>query len=96
MYASVSGRNLFCGSEKYLKENGIDIPQQVSDILDTLRNQGKASILAAADGLCVGVLGLSDVLCSMANEMVAELDEMGSRRRCRTLYNCNRRVSLFV
>lgn len=77
--ASVSGRNLFCGSEKYLKENGIDIPQQVSDILDNLRNQGKASILAAVDGLCVGVLGLSDVVRSKANEMVAELDKMGTQ-----------------
>ena len=79
IYADVSHRNLFCGSEKYLKENGIDIPQQVSDTLDTLRNQGKASILAAADGLCVGVVGLSDVLRSTANEMVAELDEMGTQ-----------------
>lgn len=79
IYVYVSGQNLFCGSEKYLKENGIDIPQQVSDTLDTLRNQGKASILVAADGLCVGVVGLSDVLRSTANEMVAELDEMGTQ-----------------
>ena len=35
--------------------------QKVSDTLDTLRNQGKASILVAADGLCVGVIGLSDM-----------------------------------
>jgi len=79
IYANVSGRNLYCGNEKYLKEYGIDIPQQVSDTLDILRNQGKASILAAADGLCVGVVGLSDVLRSTAREMVAELDEMGTQ-----------------
>jgi heavy metal translocating P-type ATPase len=79
IYANVSDRNLFCGSEKYLKENGIDIPQQVSDTLNTLRNQGKASILAAADGLCVGVVGLSDVLRSTAKEMVAELGEMDTQ-----------------
>ena len=79
IYANVSGRNLFCGSEKYLIENGIDIPKQVSDTLDTLRNQGKASILVAVDGLCVGVVGLSDVLRSTANKMIAELDEMGTQ-----------------
>jgi heavy metal translocating P-type ATPase len=79
IYANVSGKNLLCGSEKYLKENGIDIPQQVSDTLDKLRNQGKASILAAADGLCVGVFALSDVMRPAANEMVAELDEMGTQ-----------------
>ncbi|NLL21237.1 MAG: cation-translocating P-type ATPase [Firmicutes bacterium] len=79
IYANVSGRNLLCGNEKYLKENGIDIPQQVSDALNTLRNQGKASILAAADGLCVGVVGLSDVLRSTAKEMVNELCEMDTQ-----------------
>ncbi|MDF9409968.1 cation-translocating P-type ATPase [Pelotomaculum isophthalicicum JI] len=79
IYANVSGRNLFCGSEKYLIENGIDIPKQVSDTLDTLRNQGKASILAAADGICVGVVGLSDVLRSTAKEMVAELGKMDTQ-----------------
>ncbi len=79
IYANVSDRNLFCGSEKYLKENRIDIPGQVSDTLDTLRNQGKASILVAVDGLCVGVVGLSDVLRSTANEMVAELHKMGTQ-----------------
>lgn len=79
IYANVSGQNLFCGSEKYLIENGIDIAEKVSDTLDTLRSQGKASILAAADGLCVGVVGLSDALRSTAKEMVTELDEMGTQ-----------------
>lgn len=79
IYANVSGRNLFCGNEKYLMENGIDITKQVNDTLDTLRSQGKASILAAVDGLCVGVVGLSDILRSTANEMVTELGEMGTQ-----------------
>ncbi len=79
IYAKVSGKDLFCGSEKYLKENGIEIPQQVINALDILRNQGKASILVAADGLCTGVIGLSDVLRSTANKMVAKLDEMGTQ-----------------
>lgn len=79
IFANVSGKNLLCGSEKYLQENGVSIPQQVSDTLDKLRNQGKASILAAIDGLCIGVIGLSDVMRPMANEMVAELEEMDTQ-----------------
>lgn len=79
IYANVSGQNIFCGSEKYLKENGVEILQQVSNTLNKLRNEGKASILIAADGLCVGVIGLSDVLRSTAKEMVAELDEMDTQ-----------------
>jgi heavy metal translocating P-type ATPase len=88
IYANISDRNLFCGSEKYLIENGIDIPQQVSDILNTLRNEGKASILASTDGICVGVVGLSDVLRSAANEMVAKLHEMGAQTILLTGDNC--------
>jgi len=79
IYTNVSGTHLLCGNEKYLKENGIDIQKQVSDTLNTLRNQGKALILVAADGICVGVIGLSDVLRSTANDMVAELNEMGTQ-----------------
>ncbi|RBP61023.1 copper/silver-translocating P-type ATPase [Alkalibaculum bacchi] len=79
IYANVCGKNIFCGSEKYLKENGIEIVQQVSDTLNKLRNEGKASVLAAIDGLCVGIIGLSDVLRTTANEMVAELNGMGTQ-----------------
>lgn len=79
IYANVSGRNLFCGNEKYLKENAIEITKQVSDTLDVLRNQGKASILVAIDELCVGVVGLSDVLRSTANKMVTKLHQMGTQ-----------------
>lgn len=78
IYANVSGRKLICGNEKYLIESGIDIPGQVVDTLDVLHNQGKASILVAVDGLCVGVIGLSDVLRSTVFEMVAELHDMGT------------------
>jgi heavy metal translocating P-type ATPase len=76
IYANVSGQNIYCGSEKYLMEFGIEISQQVSDALNKLRNEGKASILIAANGLCVGVIGLSDILRSTAKGMVAELGEM--------------------
>jgi len=79
VYARVSGRHLFCGNERYLIENGIDIPGQVADILDALHNQGKASILVAVDGICAGVIGLSDVLRVTAKEMVTELHDMGTQ-----------------
>ena len=79
IYANVSGRNLFCGSEKYLKENGVDIPKQVSDTLNKLRNEGKASVLAATDGLCLGVIALSDILRPTAKEMVTRLDKLNTQ-----------------
>lgn len=79
IHAQVSGQELFCGSEKYLLEHGIEIPQMVSDTLANLREQGKASILAACDGICVGVIALSDVLRPTAKDMVSKLAAMGTQ-----------------
>jgi len=79
IYANVSGQNLFCGSEQYLIENGVEIPPQVSAKLDTLRNEGKALILAAANGLCVGIVALSDVMRPAASQMVIALGGMGTQ-----------------
>jgi heavy metal translocating P-type ATPase len=79
IYANVGNQDLHCGNENYLKENRIEITQKISDMLDTLRNQGKASILAAVDGICVGVLALSDILRNSASGMVAELEGMGTQ-----------------
>lgn len=79
IYANVENMDLHCGNESYLKENRIEISKKISEILDTLRNQGKASILAAVDGVCVGVLGLTDILRKSASGMVAELTGMGAQ-----------------
>ncbi len=79
IFAKVSEQRLFCGNEKYLSENSIPIPRKIREILETLQSQGKASILAAVDGICVGVLGLSDILRNSSAQMVAELDTMGTQ-----------------
>jgi len=79
VYAKVSGRELICGSEKYLAENGIELPQKVQDTLNGLRNQGKATILVAEDGTCVGVIALSDVLRQAAGNMISRLDKMNTK-----------------
>ncbi|MDO5115854.1 MAG: cation-translocating P-type ATPase [Synergistaceae bacterium] len=78
IYAEAAGKKLFCGSEKYLAQNGIAISDRVRERLDMLRNQGKASILVAADGQCSGVIALSDVLRPDAKEMAARLSQMGT------------------
>lgn len=79
IFASVSGKNLFCGNEAYLRENGIPIDAMVSSTLNQLRMQGKASILIAADGSCIGVAALSDVLRPDAKEMIAQLSELDTQ-----------------
>lgn len=79
VYAVVQNKHLLCGSEQYLLENGIPIPDFITARLKQLRSQGKASILIAADGVCIGVIALSDVLREAASDMVSQLSAMGTK-----------------
>ena len=76
VYAQVDGHALLCGSEKFLEENGASVSRQAQEALKKLREQGKASILIAADRQCVGIIALSDVLRPEAQEMVTRLQGM--------------------
>ncbi len=79
VYAVVQNKHLLCGSEQYLLENGIPIPDFITARLKQLRSQGKASILISADGVCIGVIALSDVLREAASDMVSQLSAMGTK-----------------
>lgn len=79
VYAVVQNKHLLCGSEQYLLENGIPIPDFITARLKQLRSQGKASILISADGVCIGVIALSDVLREAASNMVSQLSAMGTK-----------------
>lgn len=68
--AEVSGKQILCGSEKYLLDGGVSISDTVYSKLEQLRMQGKASVLVAADGYCIGLIALSDVLRPDAREMI--------------------------
>lgn len=76
IYAELAGKKLFCGSEKYLKENGVVIHNAVYTELERLRTEGKASVLVAEADRCIGILALSDVLRLEAGEMIARLSAM--------------------
>lgn len=89
--AQVSGQMLYCGSEKYLEEHGIFLDESVKKQLERLRSEGKASILvaeklsvkeragrepAAAGGLCIGIIAMSDVLREEAADMIRSLHSL--------------------
>ena len=78
IFAEVSGKKLYCGNEKYLTENSIEIAEQVKVSLEQLRMQGKASVLIAAEKYCIGILALSDVLRPKAEEVVKKLSAMNT------------------
>ena len=74
--AEVDGCQLLCGNEKYLHECGVSVTANAAGTLEKLRLQGKASILVAVNGQCVGVIALSYVLRSEASAMVQKLTAM--------------------
>lgn len=76
--AIVSGRKIYCGNETYFLENGIALEDTIQERLEQLRMEGKASVLAAEGGMCIGILALSDVIRPEAKAMVAKLHDMNT------------------
>lgn len=77
--AVVQNKLLLCGTEKYLLKNQIVIPKHIALELQRLRSQGKASILIASEGICLGIIALSDVLRKTARDMIHKLSEMNTK-----------------
>jgi len=76
VYAACGGKTLRCGSEAYLQEQGVALPNEAATVLAQLRSHGKASILVAEADRCIGVVAMSDVLRTEAKGMVERLHGM--------------------
>ncbi|MCR4962318.1 MAG: cation-translocating P-type ATPase [Firmicutes bacterium] len=76
IYGEAAGRRLLCGNEKFLRDNQAAIHPAAEQELARLRNQGKASVLVAAENRCIGVISLSDVLRPEAKDTVCRLSGM--------------------
>lgn len=77
--AEISGRKLYCGNEKFIRENAAAISPEVSAELEKFRMQGKATILVAENNTCIGLLALSDRLRPEAENMVSRLADMNTK-----------------
>ena len=71
--ATVSGRTVLVGRESFLKEKGIDV-STVSDP-SLHEEQGFSTLYVAADGMCIGWIGLQDKARPEAKQAVSELFE---------------------
>jgi Cd2+/Zn2+-exporting ATPase len=76
--ATVSGRKILVGRDSFLKEKGIDI-STVSDP-SLHEEQGFSTLYVAADGKCIGWIGLQDKARPEAKQAVSELFEANVRR----------------
>lgn len=79
VYAEVAGHHLFCGNERFLAENDITLDKANLMELDKLRKQGKASILAAEQKKCIGIIALSDLLRTESKDMISQLNAMNAK-----------------
>ena len=73
---TVENKNILCGSQKYLEDNGILCSQSVVSQLNAFRSQGKALVLVSVDGECAGVIALSDVLRKETRQAIQELHDL--------------------
>ena len=77
--AEVDGKRLFCGSERFIREEGVMIDDEAYDALRTFQGEGKAAILVASSEAVIGIIALSDSLKAQARDMVSRLSAMGIR-----------------
>lgn len=75
----VSGRQVVCGTEKWLEECGVkpDRAQSLKGRAEELRRSGCAAVFVAVDGDVAGIVALSDTVRSEAKEMLSELTDAG-------------------
>lgn len=75
----VDGRRYFCGTRRYLEENGIVFTQRQTGAFDALRDEGKAVIFVSDESEALGAIGLSDTLRPEAPETVRKLKTLGCK-----------------
>ena len=93
VYAELSGKKVLCGSERFLEEQGVAADRETRNFLERLRVQGKASLLVAEEGRCIGIIALCDVLRPEAEEMIRQLHDM--RVRTVLLTGDNRKTAAY-
>lgn len=79
VYAEIKEKKLYCGNERFLTENGIRVSEEAKYKLESLRLQGKASVIVADEKNVKGIIALSDVLRPEAAEVVGSLAGMNTK-----------------
>jgi len=75
--ARVEGRDAAVGNRVLLRGMGIEIQKEAENASHRLEEEGKTALLAALEGLVVGVIGVADALKESSIEAVARLKKMG-------------------
>ena len=72
----LEGKTILCGNNVWLEEHGVPLGPQSLEAQESARTRGKAAILVACDGLCIGMAALSDTLRESAKSTVKSLRDL--------------------
>ncbi len=76
--AEIGGTTYYCGNEKLIAEEAkVEITTEASEIIDRLRGEGKAVIIAATNERIIGVVGLSDEIKDTSIKAIENLKSAG-------------------
>ncbi len=75
--ATVEGKTVWLGNERWLKEKGLTIEKEQSDLITPLTQAGKTVVYLGLEGSIKGVLALKDNLRPDAQKTVSELQKRG-------------------
>ncbi|WP_458455223.1 heavy metal translocating P-type ATPase [Methanobrevibacter sp.] len=67
---------VYAGNSKFLSENNIKV--NIDKYLDTLKHEGKASIIVALNHEIIGLIGLSDVIREDSKSIIENLHDLGT------------------
>ena len=74
--AQVDGQQVSLGSPRYLRELGLDL-NSIEDGIEALQSQGRTAIVAAVDGVLIGLIGIADTVKEGSAEAIATLQAQG-------------------
>lgn len=75
--AQLHGRTIRIGNDALFENDGITLPPALREEADLLREAGKTTMYVVADEQPLGVIGVADVIRSVAPSVIAELHRLG-------------------
>jgi len=77
IYCVVENRAVVIGNRSFMGKNHVEISPEVENSLRIFESDGKTAILAAIDGVLMGILGIADKVKPEAKQTIDALRKMG-------------------
>lgn len=75
----LEGSTVLLGTEAFLQEHGIQVPESIQDDVERFRRNAKTVVFVARDDIMIGVIAIKDRLKANAKQAIADLNEMNIR-----------------